>query len=309
MRIAIVGVGGVGGYFGGKLAQGGADVVFIARGRTLEALRTKGLRVDSIKGDFTLPTVKVSDDPFSVGPVDAVVMAVKAWQIPEAAAEIRPLIGKETVIVPLENGMEAPEQLAKVLGREHVLGGLCAIVSFIVEPGHVRHMGADPFVMLGELDNSRTRRVERLAEAFRNSGVQTEIPEDIHRSMWTKFLFIAPMSGIGAVTRVPIGAWRSIPETRSMVERALKEVLDVAAARGAKLADDAIEATMKRYDSLPADSTSSLQRDVMDGRPSELDAQLGAVVRLGRESGVATPIHELLYSVLQPMERKARGEV
>jgi len=205
--------------------------------------------------------------------------------------------------------MEAPEQLAKVLGREHVLGGLCAIVSFIVEPGHVRHMGADPFVMLGELDNSRTRRVERLAEAFRNSGVQTEIPEDIHRSMWTKFLFIAPMSGIGAVTRLPIGAWRSVPETRSTVERALKEVLDVAAARGAKLADDAIEATMKRYDSLPADSTSSLQRDVMEGCPSELDAQLGAVVRLGRENGVATPIHELLYSVLQPMERKARGEV
>jgi 2-dehydropantoate 2-reductase len=308
MRIAVVGVGGVGGYFGGRLAQGGADVVFIARGATLDALRDGGLRVDSIKGNFTLPKVNATDDPSTVSPVDAVFMAVKAWQIPEAAAAIRPLVGPGTVVVPLENGLEAPDQLAAALGPEHVLGGLCTIVSFIAAPGYIRHTAAEPFIMFGELDNRRSERVQRLARAFADAGMQADISDDIHRSMWTKFLFIAPLSGLGAVTRVPVGVWRSIPETRSLVERGLGEILALAKARNIALGEEAFASTMKRYDTLPPESTSSLQRDVMEGRPSELDAQIGAVVRLGRESGVPTPVHEFLYRVLLPMERRARGE-
>lgn len=308
MRIAVVGVGGVGGYFGGRLAQGGADVVFIARGATLDALRNGGLRVDSIKGNFTLPKVDATDDPSTVRPVDAVLMAVKAWQIPEAAAAIRPLVGPDTVVVPLENGLEAPDQLAAALGPEHVLGGLCTIVSFIAAPAYIRHTAAEPFIMFGELDNRRSERVQRLATAFADAGMQADISDDIHRSMWTKFLFIAPMSGLGAVTRVPVGVWRSIPETRSLVERGLGEILALAKARNIALGEEAFASTMKRYDTLPPESTSSLQRDVMEGRPSELDAQIGAVVRLGRESGVPTPVHEFLYRVLLPMERRARGE-
>lgn len=308
MRIAVVGAGGVGGYFGGKLAQGGIDTTFIARGATLQALKTHGLRVESIKGDFTLPRVNATDNAASIGPVDAVLLTVKAWQIPEAAASIKPLLEAQTAVIPLENGMEAPSQIATALGREHALGGLCGIVSFVVAPGHIRHIGAEPFVMFGELDNRRSERVERLREAFERAGVRAEVPLDIHRSMWSKFLFIAPMSGVGAVTRLPIGAWRSTPETRELVTRAIREVLAVAAARGVALDDDAVQRTLDRYDGLTPESTSSLQRDVMEGKPSELDAQLGAVVRMGHESGVDTPVCEMLYHLLLPQERQARGE-
>ncbi len=308
MRVAVVGIGGVGGYFGGRLAQGGIETIFIARGATLDALRTRGLRVDSISGNFKIDPVNATDDPASVGPVDVVIFATKAWQIPEAAEKARPLIGENTVAVPLENGMEAPEQLVRALGREHVLGGLCAIVSYIVAPGHIRHAGIDPFIMFGELDNSRSERVERLREAFERAGVRAEVPPDIHRSMWSKFLFIAPMSAIGALTRVPVGVWRSIHETRDLAVRALREVVAVAAARGVSLGDDAVERTLERYDALAAESTSSLQRDIMEGKPSELDAQVGAVVRMGRNVNVPTPVCEVLYAALLPQEQRARSQ-
>jgi len=306
MRFAVIGAGGVGGYFGGKLAHGGADVVFIARGKTLEAMRANGLRVDSIKGDFVLPRVNVTDDPNAAGEVDAVLLAVKTSQIPEVLRNIRPLIGRDTAVIPLENGMDAPEQIAEAVGREHAMGGLCAIVSFIVAPGHIRHAASDPFLMFGELDNSRSERAARICEAMVAAGINAEVPPDIHRSMWTKFLFIAPLSGMGAVTRVPAGVWRAMPEVRDLARRAIEEVAAVAAARGVQLDPDAIETTLARYDSLAPDATSSLQRDIMEGKPSELDAQLGAVVRMGRAAAVATPVNEMLYAVLLPQERMAK---
>ena len=309
MRIAVVGIGGVGGYFGGKLAQAGIDTLFIARGATLEALRRRGLRVDSINGDFTVDDAPAIDDPSTVGPVDAVIFATKAWQTPEAAANAKPMIGANTVAVPLQNGMDGPDQLARALGREHVLGGLALIVSYVVAPGHIRHSAIDPAVMFGELDHSRTERVERLRETFQRAGVKADVPDDIHRAMWSKFLFIAPMSAIGALTRVPIGAWRSIPETREVAVGALREMVAVAAARGVQLGDDAVERTLQRYDAMNAESTSSLQRDLMEGKPSELDAQAGAIVRMGREAGVSTPVCEMLYSLLLPQERKVRGSI
>jgi 2-dehydropantoate 2-reductase len=308
MRIAVVGAGGVGGYFGGRLAQGGADVVFIVRGATLAALRTRGLRIESIKGDFALDDVQATDDARSVGVVDAVLLTVKAWQIPDALASIKPMLKNDTAIVPLENGMEAPQQIAQIVGLRHAVGGLCGIVSFAVAPGHIRHIGAEPFVMFGELDNHRSERVEKLHAAFEDAGVRVEVPVDIHRSMWSKFLFIAPMSAVGAATRVPIGVWRSIPETRELVTQAIHEVLAVAAARGIDLGNDAVARTLDRYDGLPPESTSSLQRDVMEGKPSELDAQLGAVVRMGTEKSVPTPVFDTLYRALLPQERQVRGD-
>jgi 2-dehydropantoate 2-reductase len=306
MRIAVIGAGGVGGYFGGRLAQAGHDVVFIARGATLDALRSSGLRVESPLGDFTIAPVNATNDASSVGPVDAILMAVKAWQIPEAAAQIAPMLGDETIVVPLENGVDAPEVLAEIVGPRHVLGGLCAIVSFSVAPGHIRHAAAEPMVMFGELDNRRNERVERLRAAFAEAGVNAEVPPDIRRSMWTKFLFIATLSGIGALTRVPIGVWRADAEIRAMVDRSLREVLELATARGVDLGDDAIARTWRRYDGLAPDSTSSMQRDIMDGKPSELDAQLGAVVRLARESSVDVPVTAMIFHALLPQERRAR---
>ncbi|HEX3578533.1 MAG TPA: 2-dehydropantoate 2-reductase [Thermoanaerobaculia bacterium] len=307
MRIAVIGAGGVGGYFGGKLANGGADVTFIVRGGTLDAMRTKGLRVDSIKGDFVVEHPNVTDDPTSARTVDAIFVTVKTWQIAEAAQQMKPMIGDDTMVIPLENGIDAPEQLAAIVGREHVLGGLCGIVSFIAAPGHIRHIGADPFIMFGELDNQRAARSERLREECLRAGVQADIPSDIHHALWSKFVFIAAMSGIGAATRVPIGIWRSMPETRALATSAIREIVGVARARGVDLGGAAaIDRTLARFDGLPPESTSSLQRDVIDGKPSELDAQLGAVVRLGRESDVPTPICETLLALLLPQERNAR---
>ncbi len=307
MRIGIIGAGGVGGYFGGRLAEAGEEVFFIARGRTLEALRGRGLHVESVNGDFKLPRVNATDDPSSVGPVDAVIVATKAWQVREAAEAVRPMVGPATIVVPLENGMEAPDEIAAVLGPDHAFGGLCTIVSFVVDPGHIRHAAADPIIMFGDLKNRSSAKAEALRDAFIRAKVNAQIPRDIVHSMWSKFLFIAPLSGMGAITRAAVGEWRSIPETRAMVEKALHELLAVARARGADLSDEAVATTMARYDALAADATSSLQRDVVDGKPSELDAQLGSVVRMGRAAGIPTPVHEFMYNCLLPQEKRTRG--
>jgi len=307
MRIAVFGTGAVGGYFGGRLAQAGADVVFIARGETLRALREGGLRVDSLNGDFVVRPAQATDDPSEVGAVDAVLVGVKAWQVPEAAEAMRPLVGPETFVVPFQNGVEAPDQLAGVLGGDHVLGGLCRIVSQVVEPGHVRHAGLEPYVAFGELDNRTSERAERLGEAFAQAGVTAEVPADVRVAMWEKFLFIASFSGVGAVTRAPAGVLRELPETRQMLEQAMREVLAVAHARGVALPEESIARTMALIDRLPPGGTASMQRDVMAGRPSELESQNGAVVRLGQEAGVATPVHTFIYHSLKPMELQARS--
>ncbi len=309
MRIAIFGTGAVGGYFGGRLAQAGEEVAFIARGEQLRALQERGLRVDSLQGDFAVRPVRATDDPASVGPVDAVIVGVKAWQVTEAARAMRPLVGPETFVVPLQNGVEAPSQLAAVLGDERVLGGLCRIISQVVEPGHVRHAGLEPYVALGELDNRPSERAARLREAFARAGVTAEVPPDIGVAMWGKFLFIASFSGVGAVTRAPAGVMRSLPETRRMLERAMHEVLAVARARGIELPEESIPQTMDLIDGLPPGGTASMQRDIISGRPSELESQNGAVVRLGREVDVPTPLHAFIYHSLLPLELRARGQL
>lgn len=311
MRIAVFGVGGVGGYFGGRLAQAGHDeVIFIARGAHLQAMQAGGLRVESIKGDFAVHPVQAVDDPARVGPVDAVLLGVKAWQVPAAAEAMRPMMGPETFVVPLQNGVEAPAQLAKVLGRERVLGGFCRIVSYLTGPGCLRHAGGDAYVAFGELDNRPGERAQRLLAVFNRAvGLIAEIPPDIQAAMWGKFLQISSWSGMGAVTRAPAGVWRSLPGTRQMWQQAMQEVVAVAQARGINLTEANIEKTTFYVDNLPPESTASMQRDILAGRPSELDSQSGAVVRLGREVNVDTPTHAFIYHALLPLELKARGEV
>jgi 2-dehydropantoate 2-reductase len=310
MRIAVFGTGAVGGYFGGRLAQAGEEVIFIARGKHLQALRRHGLQVDSVKGDFVVQPVQATDDPAQVGVVDVVLVGVKAWQVPEAAQAMRPMVGPDTFVVPLQNGVEAPTQLAAVLGAQHVLGGLCRIISFILGPGHIRHAGIEPYVAFGELDNQASERAERLRQAFaRAAGVTVEIPPDIQVAMWEKFLFIASFSGVGAVTRAPAGVLRSVPETRQLLEQAMCEIFAVARAREIALPGDLVEQTMAVVDGLPPDGTASMQRDIMEGRPSELASQNGAVVRLGQEAGIATPLHHFIYHSLLPLELQARGQV
>ena len=310
MRIAIFGTGGVGGYFGSRLAQTGADVVFIARGEHLRAMRENGLQVDSIKGDFVLHPVQATDNPEEVGPVDVVLVGVKSWQVPEAAQAMRPMVGTETFVVPLLNGVEAPTELARILGEEHVVGGLCGCISFIAGPGHIRHVGADPFIHFGELDNHSSERVESLRSAFSQAtGVTVEVPPDIQAAMWRKFLMVASWSGIGAITRAPLGAFLGLPETRQMLQGVMQEINSVAHARGILLPQDIVDKTLAFLDSLPPSGTSSMQRDIMEGRPSELEAQTGAAVRLGSDVGVATPLNSFIYNSLLPLELKARGQL
>ncbi len=310
MRIAVFGTGGVGGYFGGRLAQAGKDVVFIARGEHLQALHTHGLKVDSIKGDFALYPVQATNDPAEVGTVDVVLVGVKAWQVPEAAQAIRPLIGPETFVVPLQNGIEASTQLIEVLDAQHVLGGLCGLISLIAGPGHIRHVGGDPFVHFGELDNRPSTRVEKLRQTFAQAtGLTVEIPSDIHVALWRKFLLIVSWSGMGAVTRTPIGVFRSLPQTRQMLQQVMQEVFNVAQAQGIALAQDIVNKTLTVMDGLPPGGTASMQRDIMEGRPSELEAQNGTVVRLGQAMGVATPLNAFIYHSLLPLELKTRGQV
>ncbi len=309
MRIAIFGSGGVGGYFGGKLAHAGEDVTFIARGDHLQVLGRDGLYVESVDGDFEVRPVQASDDPAQVGNVDVVLVGVKAWQVSEAATAMRPLVGPETCVIPLQNGVEATAQLAAVLGADRILGGLCYLVSFLAGPGRIRHAGMKPRVIFGELDNRLTVRVQNLRDTFARAGIQAEIPPDIHSAVWSKFLFIVSLSGLGAITRAPIGVVRSIPETRQLMKDAMAEVLGVATAHRVLLDKDAVASTMAIVDSLPSAATASMQRDIMEGRPSELDSQTGAVVRLGSEAGVATPVNAVIYTALLPQEMRARGRI
>ena len=305
MRIAVFGVGGAGGYFGAKLALAGEDVTFIARGENLEAIRSVGLTVETPGGEIVIRAAQATDDPARVGVVDAVLVGVKAWQVPEAAHAIRPLMGPETFAVPLQNGVEAASQLESVLGARHVVGGLCGTLSWRIGPGRIRSIGDVHFVKLGELDNRASDRTERLRAAFERAGVKVEIPSDIRRALWEKFLFVVSLGGLGAVARAPVGVVRT--ETRGLLMRCMEEIRAVARARQVPLADSIVADTLAFVDSLDPDGTTSLQRDIVDGKPSELEAWNGAVVRLGREAAVATALHVFIYESLLPQEMRARG--
>jgi 2-dehydropantoate 2-reductase len=313
MRIGVFGTGGVGGYFGGKLAQAGEAVVFIARGEHLKAIQQSGLRVDSPKGDFHILPAQATADPEAAGPVDCVLVGVKAWQVSDAARAMKPMVGERTIVVPLQNGVEAPLELAAVLGREHVLGGLCKISAQIVGPGHIQHLGLEPNIAFGEISEPRSGRpfagegVKRLQEAFSQAGVRAETPEDIQAAMWEKFLFIAAISGVGAVTRAPVGEVRSLEGSRRMLEQVMEEINAVALARGIRLEEEVVAQTIAFVDGLPAGSLPSMTRDILERKPSELEYQNGAVVRMGEESGVPTPVNTFIYASLLPQERRARG--
>lgn len=309
MRIAVFGTGAVGGYFGAQLARAGEEVIFIARKEHLQAIRTHGLRVETSKGEIVIQPAQASDDPIQVGMVDAVILGVKAWQVTEAARAIKPMIGPETFVVPLQNGVEAPSQLEAILGAKHVLGGLCGTMSWIISPGHIRSIGEVHFIKFGELDKRPSERTEQLRKAFERAGVKVEVPSDIHVALWEKFLFVVSFGGVGAVTRAPIGVIRTLPETRHLLEQCMREIFEVARARQIGLSDGIVKKTMTFLDSLAPSGTTSLQRDIADGKPSELDAWNGAVVRLGQEVGITTPLHSFIYNSLLPLELQARGQV
>ena len=314
MKIAVLGAGGVGGYFGGRLAQAGHDVTFVARGAHRQAIEQNGLAVTSPKGDFVIRPAAVTDDPSTVGPVDLVLLGVKAGQVPDVAPAIRGLIretpgasgGPATVVVPLQNGVEAADDLVQALGAGPVVGGLCRIVASITGPGQVTHHGVEPTIVIGELDHSSSERVAWIRDGFESAGIAVDLPGNIHVALWEKLLLVAPWGGLGGLTGLPLDALCEAPETRRLLERSMTEVARVAAARGAGLPDGTVEKTAQFLAALPPGGTASMQRDLMDGRPSELDTQIGAIVRLGRAADVDTPVNAFIYDCLAPVERRAR---
>lgn len=308
MHIVIFGAGGIGGYFGGRLAQAGEKVTFIARGEHLRAMLANGLKVVSINGDFIVRPVNATDDTTQVRAVDAILVCVKTWQIPNAAKAIMSMLDRDTFVVPLENGVEAPSQLAEILGREHILGGLCRIASRIASPGQIQHTAIEPSIAFGELDNRSSSRARKLLQAFEHAGVSAEIPPDINLAVWQKFLFISAVSGVGAVTRVPFGIFRSIEGSRRVLEDALAECYSIALAQGIHLPADSVTNTLAYIDSLPPGTMASMQRDIIEGHPSELEAQNGAIVHMGQALNIPTPVHAFIYHSLLPQEGVARGQ-
>jgi len=306
MNIVVFGAGGVGGYFGGKLAQAGNDVTFIARGKHLQAIKSNGLLIKSIQGDFKVHP-KVTDDVTNIKNPDLVILGVKSWQVEDVAVQLKPIISENTLVLPLQNGADNADRLRAILPHKNVLAGLCKIVSRVESPGIIDHFAFDPEIVFGEYDNENSKRVQNLSMLFDNAGIKNKVSEDIHLDIWKKFLFIATVSGIGALTRVEFGAMRDDEHIRQIMYQTANEIVAVANAKGIALTNDDIEMILKIVDNLNAKTTASMQRDIMDGRPSELDNFNGYIVRQGKELHITTPANSFTYHCLWPQEKKARG--
>jgi 2-dehydropantoate 2-reductase len=307
LRIAVVGAGGVGGYFGGRWAEAGHDVTLLARGPHLEALRDRGLILHSPLGQtrLHLPAQETAEE---VGEVDLIVLTTKAWQLPSAAEPLGPMVGRDTLVFGLQNGVEAAGVLSGFLPQDRVLGGTCRIISFIQEPGVVRHVGVEPTVVFGALPGSGGDGAEKVFRELEGArGVTLRLSDDIESDIWRKFLFFAPVSGVGSVTRAPIGVFRRVPQVREVLERAIHEVYQVGVARGVGLPGSSVTDALEFIDAMPLDGTTSMQRDFRDGRRTELEALSGAIVRFGADLGMEVPVHSMLYAALLPLELKARG--
>ncbi len=299
MKIAIFGSGGVGGYFGGKLAAAGENVTFLARGAHLNALQHGGLHIDSPLGSLHLPTVQATDRPQAIGPVDVVLFTVKLYDVDASAATLAPLIGPDTVVITLQNGVDAMDMVSKHVGADHVAGGAAYIVAVIDQPGHIRHTTAQQLVF-GERDGRRSDRLVAFEEAGIRAGFQAKASEDVQADLWTKFVRLATWSGMTTVTRSPMGVIRDTPATFELMMAAIDEVITVGRARGVKLPGDLIDTTLAMITNFPASSKSSMLEDLERGRRLELPWLSGAVVRLGKEAGVPTPIHQFITAILTP---------
>lgn len=299
MRIAVVGAGGVGGYFGGRLAEAGADVAFIARGAHLKALRTGGLTIHSFKGDFHLPRVFATDNPAEIGPVDVVLFTVKLYDADVATALLPPLIGPDTAVIPLQNGVDGADIVARAVGRDHTVGGTVWVAAVIDRPGVVRHSALGQLIF-GELDGRRTPRVERLLDACRPARFESTLSDDIAVDIWTKFVRLSVFSGMTAVMRSPIGPIAQDPELLDMLKTAIREGMNVAQAKGVDVPAAVLDDVERAVRSLPPQMKSSMLEDLERGRRLELPWLSGAVVRIGGEVGVPTPTHRFMALALKP---------
>ncbi|MGF6889067.1 2-dehydropantoate 2-reductase [Nocardia sp. GAS34] len=307
MRITVFGAGGIGLYFAGMLARAGHSVTVVGRAETVRAAQEGPLLLSRAGEESSVPDVRVVTEFGSGEPeADLVIVAVKAWQVREAAEALRPVVGERTTVLPLQNGVEAAADLAAVLGAERVLGCTCVVIAQRVAPWSVRCLGAHAAVEIGALVPDSDDRVEAVVDALVPAGIAVTRSEDIEATLWRKLMFISSYGGVGALARQPVGVTSSEPETVALVRAAMAEVRDVARARGIALGDDDVDRMMKVYEGLTPDTTASMQRDLAGGHPSELHYQSGAVVRFGRASDVPTPIHQVIFASQLPSENRAR---
>ena len=298
MRIAVMGTGGVGGYFGARLALGGCDVTFIARGAQLAAMRQHGLRVLSAGGDMHIEHASVTDDPRQVGPVDLVLFGVKLWDTEDAARRVVPLLGANTAVVSFQNGVRKDEVLRRVLGDEALMGGVCYIAATIAEPGVIRHAGTMQRLVFGEHTGVPSARTSAFLAACQRAGIDAEISADIRRAIWEKFVFLVAFSGTTTAIRLPIGAIRGHPQTRALLFDAMREAIAVGRSEGVQFTGDFADNRLAFADSLPATMTSSMHQDLERGNRLEVEWLSGDVVRRGLTAGIATPVNRALHDVL-----------
>lgn len=296
MRFAVFGAGGLGGYFGAKLAAAGHDVAFLARGATLAALRANGVRITGAE-ELHVPAVRAEEDPAAIGPVDAVLLTVKTNHLDGVLGGLPALVTPHTGILTMQNGVGTPDAVETVVGPGHVLPCIVRVFTKIAAPGLIEHMGGPGSVAFAELGDGVTQRVERLRSAFRAAAVVVEEPADIQVALWEKAIYVAPLGALGAAADATLGVLRT--RLRDELAALVAEEVAVARARGVALPADAVQRMLTFTDGMPAESTTSMQRDIAEGRASELDGQVGVIVRMGHELGVPTPRHDLLYAVLR----------
>ncbi len=301
MRIAMMGAGGVGGYFGGRLAASGCDVTFIARGRHLEAIRNNGLRIDSRDvGDATIDPAVATDAPADVGVVDYVIVGVKLWDTEDVGRAIAPMVAPDTTVLSLQNGVECDETLASVVGAKHLIGGVAFIASSIREPGVIEHIGTMQRVVVGERAGGSSRRVELLHEMMLQAGITAEVSDDIERTIWEKFVFLVGLSATTTTLRTTLGPIREDTENRQLLLNIMRETVAVGRAKGIDLPEDYADDRLAFADGLPADMTSSMHHDLKAGNRLEVAWLSGAVARFGDELGVATPVNHTVSAALRP---------
>jgi 2-dehydropantoate 2-reductase len=306
MNIVVIGAGGVGGYFGGKLSNAGFDVTFVARGNHLEAIKNKGLHVKSILGDFTV-FPKALENISDIKNPDLIVLGVKSWQVLGIAQQLKSVINKNTMVLPLQNGADNTDKLLSVLPKQNVLAGLCKIVSKVESPGVINHFTFEPEIVFGEYDNVKTERCQQLKNVFDKAGFKNTLSENIHLDIWKKFLFIGTISGIGAITRAVFGVMREQEGIRKIIFDTANEMVSIANAKGIGLSLKDVDMIVKVIDSLDYNTTASMQRDMMEGKPSELENFNGYIVNQGKLLGIETPTNSFIYHCLLPQEMKARS--
>ncbi len=305
MKITIIGPGGVGGFYAVKLKNSGHNLNVLARGGALKAIKSSGITLVGQNFTETATPDIVTDNPDEIGISDLVVLTVKAWQVNDIMDRISPLIGQDTTILPIQNGVEIFDTMRLKYGK-NVIGGLTKMISYTEKPGRVRNLGGEVSVTIGENDGSVSARVGEISKAFNEAGISCYTTTDIRKALWEKFLIMANMGGIGAITRVSIGTILSIANTKDLLAEAINEVIKVGNAAGISLDDESRKKAWAFISSIPPNSTTSMQRDVESGKPSELEFMSGSVTRLGRKYGVKTPIHDFIYGCLLPLELKAR---